>query len=95
MGGCAPVPAPVQEVPNEQRNRPSSRARAGRHRRRRCRHRRRGARAGRPEGQVPGRAAAQGRQQPGRRRRPGGDSKIHGTAGAAGGKRTFRRKSGG
>ncbi|MGW4384499.1 DUF5302 domain-containing protein [Kitasatospora sp. NPDC004531] len=26
---------------------------------------------------------------------PGGDSKIHGTAAAAGGKRTFRRKSGG
>ncbi|MFJ1756626.1 DUF5302 domain-containing protein [Kitasatospora sp. NPDC088134] len=26
---------------------------------------------------------------------PGGDSKIHGTHGAAGGKRTFRRKSGG
>jgi len=26
---------------------------------------------------------------------PGGDSKIHGTTGAAGGKRTFRRKSGG
>ncbi|MFD9130709.1 DUF5302 domain-containing protein [Kitasatospora sp. NPDC059571] len=25
----------------------------------------------------------------------GGDSKIHGTHGAAGGKRTFRRKSGG
>ncbi|MEU3497829.1 DUF5302 domain-containing protein [Kitasatospora cineracea] len=26
---------------------------------------------------------------------PGGDSKIHGAHGAAGGKRTFRRKSGG
>ncbi|GLW54643.1 DUF5302 domain-containing protein [Kitasatospora phosalacinea] len=26
---------------------------------------------------------------------PGSDSKIHGTHGAAGGKRTFRRKSGG
>ncbi|MFE1316518.1 DUF5302 domain-containing protein [Kitasatospora phosalacinea] len=26
---------------------------------------------------------------------PGGNSKIHGTHGAAGGKRTFRRKSGG
>jgi len=26
---------------------------------------------------------------------PGGDSKIHGTHSAAGGKRTFRRKSGG
>ncbi|GJF32302.1 DUF5302 domain-containing protein [Kitasatospora sp. NBC_01539] len=26
---------------------------------------------------------------------PGGESKIHGTHGAAGGKRTFRRKSGG
>ncbi|OKJ00014.1 DUF5302 domain-containing protein [Kitasatospora sp. CB01950] len=26
---------------------------------------------------------------------PGSDSKVHGTAAAAGGKRTFRRKSGG
>ncbi|MFD7728962.1 DUF5302 domain-containing protein [Kitasatospora phosalacinea] len=26
---------------------------------------------------------------------PGSDSKVHGTHGAAGGKRTFRRKSGG
>ncbi|BAJ29900.1 MULTISPECIES: DUF5302 domain-containing protein [Kitasatospora] len=36
-----------------------------------------------------------GGKNPGATGGPGGDSKIHGTHGAAGGKRTFRRKSGG